>query len=273
MKNPEVSSLFEEEKNEQNHPQKTKKLFISSLPLIQKALKNKNIRKKTTRKQSLLVPKKKLSLNRKNQKPLTACKSSGIKTKKIIEQNNNKNYRSESPNSKVIPINLMKFNSYKNTIIIDSNGNNNLNDEQRYLISAYLLKNKKMKMKIKINKNISQYQSSRNNKKSKTVNGKNDLEVKNKLNRNKVLHYPKKSKTLCSEENKKLLDSVEDNIDEKIRNILYKNLIHTKKQSMMFVDTNISTEIKENNEYGSFLESSMEDDEFSKGLKENLRLI
>ena len=69
------------------------------------------------------------------------------------------------------------------------------------------------------------------------------------------------------------MESVKDNIDEKIKNILYKNLIQTKNQSMIFADVDISNEIKENNDYGSFLESSIEDDEFSKGLIENLKLL
>ena len=166
----------------------------------------------------------------------------------------------------------MRFSSYKNTIIIDSNGNNNLNDEQRNLISNYLYKTKKIK--IKINPNKPKNICSRNTKKSKTTNDQNIFEIKNKTNRNKkLLHLPKKSKTLCSEQNKKLLESVKDNIDEKIKNILYKNLIQTKNQSMIFADVDISNEIKENNDYGSFLESSIEDDEFSKGLIENLKLL
>ena len=265
-------TLFEEEKNEQNYPPKTKKLFISSLPLVQKALQNKNIRKKITRKDSLFRSKRNIILKKKYQTDIKDYENPGYKIKKNIGKNNNITFESESSSSNLIPRNLMRFSSYKNTIIIDSNGNNNLNDEQRNLISNYLYKNKKIK--IKINPNKPKNICSRNTKKSKTTNDQNIFEIKNKTNRNKkLLHLPKKSKTLCSEQNQKLLESVKDNIDEKIKNILYKNLIQTKNQSMIFADVDISNEIKENNDYGSFLESSIEDDEFSKGLIENLKLL
>ena len=271
MKKTQTFNLFEEVKKGQKHPKKTKKLFISSLPLIQKMLQNKKAKKKLPKKETIFIQNKNLELDRKYQIYTKTYVKSGYKIKQIVEKNNNISYESENSIPNLMPENLMKFSSYKNTIIIDADGNNNLNDEQRNLISNYLLKSKNIK--IKINPNYPEKICNKGSKKSKTTNNKNGFEMKNEISISKLLKSPRKSKTLCSEQNKKFLENFKDNIDEKIKNILYKNLLHSKEQSAIFADADIPNEIKENNEYGSFLDSSTEDDEFSKGLIENLKLL
>ena len=71
------------------------------------------------------------------------------KIKTIIDKYNNAIINENNENNKKPDFKFKKYHTVNNTIIIDSNGNNNLNNEERNLIQGYLSKmqNKKPHMK------------------------------------------------------------------------------------------------------------------------------
>lgn len=133
---------FNKEEEKMNS-KKYKKLSINSLPLIQKTLYKKNdiqISKKKNVKIS-----KRSSVNSTNKIKIEPCKNINNKKKTITRKNSIK--KDPSQLNEI----FRKYSNLKSSIIIDSKGNNNLNQDQRNLIVNYFSTIKHQKIKIKIN--------------------------------------------------------------------------------------------------------------------------
>ena len=256
-----IISQAEEKKNNSEHssPIKTKKLFINSLPLIHKVL-NKNTNKKVQkRKTKMHYPtRKQSSINFNNQMFIKECKSSNFnKAKKIIDKYNNAIDYNNDEIRKRSDFNLMKFYTLKSTIVIDSNGNNNLNDEQRNLIQKYLTKMQKQKIQIKQNK-CQKINSAKN---------KNIFLQKNLFNKNKNIRLPKKAKTATCPNSRQLFEKVDDNTKRNILNIVHDNFFSKKNDSIFEEESfsfDINDELKSKNINSSFLGSCFDDVDYYK---------
>lgn len=255
LKHQKFISQVEERKNdsEKSSPIQTKKLFINSLPLIHKVLNRKTKNQKPKKKLQIKNPiKKQSSSNFINQMRIKKYNNSNFnKIKTIIDKYNKAIINENNENNKKPDFKLKKYHTVNNTIIIDPNGNNNLNNEERNLIQGYLSKMQNKKIIIKVNMQ----------QKINSINNKNVFIQNNLVNKNKNTRISKKENSDYCFYNEYLFKNVNENINRNFLNI--NDNFFSKRNNSIFEEESFSfdvdDELKNKNNNGSFLESFFEE--------------